>query len=194
MAMDDQMHLHDGERLLVNLRASSTTLLVACVRAIIDAAVVTVILSIPAFLIAWFAFDGAPPVYVYVLIAAAAYAMMAFFRYRFWRESCFRVTTERILLHHRRSILSEPMHTIKWNQFQEGFVQRRKPWELLFGVRGICIRHGTADAHHVTCFHALSYATDLKHYLDKVDSAVRQGKIESVKPFVLMPKGLRDNF
>jgi hypothetical protein len=186
------MNLHDGERLLVKLHASPAMLVTGLLRALIDAAVLTVILSIATALLGFFAFDALPAWYVYLALFILAYGVMAYVRWRFWSHSDFVVTTERILLHYRRTLLNEPMHTVKWNQFQEGFVERKKPLEILLGGHGLGIRYGTADAHHVATFPSLPYANDLKHYLDKVDSAVRAGTINDVKPFVLKPRGRRD--
>ena len=192
--MDDRAHLHDGERLLAQFQASSPVLFTHLVRAILDALVLGIVLSIIAVASGWFAANSMPAVWVYVLLFLLAYTAMSFYRWWLWKDSSFRVTTDRILLHHRTSLFSEPMNTIKWNQYQESALKHGRIVEMLFGVRGICIRYGTADAHHIACFPAIAYATDVKHYLDKVDSAVRQGKIDEIKPFVRMPKGLRDKF
>lgn len=191
--MSDHGHLHDGEHLLVKLHASPAMLVTGLLRALLDAVVLTIVLSIVTFAIGWLVFATAPAWYVYLLLFILSYALMGYVRWSFWKHSDFIVTTERILLHYRYTLFSGPMHTVKWAQFQEGLVQRKKPLELLFGGHELSIRYGTADAHHIASFPSLPYANDLKHYLDKIDSAVRHGSIAEVKPFVLKPRGRRDD-
>ncbi len=138
-------------------------------------------------------------------------AVLGWLTHHHWKEATFRVTNERILLEYKHGILVHPMMpvaadpaakgkhkakeytlvTIKWNQYQESSLPSAGIINSLFGVRPLAIRYGSADGHMIAFFPSLPYAKDLKHYLDKVDSAVRHGHESELKPFILKPKGQR---
>lgn len=108
-----------------------------------------------------------------------------------WRQSLFRITTERIIMQYPVGLFSEFQKTIKWPQYQESYVGRGGFFSLLFGTRMLCIRYGGADGELTMCFPALRHAQDIKHFLDKVDSAVRHKDEQSLRPFVAKPRGKR---
>lgn len=189
--MHERAYLHDQEKLLANMRPSVAHLLVSLLRGLLDALLLAIVLSIIVVLTLWFTTQSYGSIPIYVGIFIVSYAAVALRRYFHWRHASFRVTTDRILLNHHHTLFSHPLHTVKWNQYQESFFGRRTIVDVFFGVRPLCIRYGTADGQMKICFPALRFAEDLKHYLDKVDSAIRGNAISQVQPFVAKPRGQR---
>ncbi len=190
--MDNRDFLHDGETLLCSQRASAALFVRSAVRGLFDGVILGLIVSALIGGIAYFAFNTLLPVWVFVLLFVVSYLIILWKRWQVWKHETFRVTSERLLVPFPAALFHAPLHTIKWSQYQESHVGHRGVLDFFFLSRPLCIRHGTADAHKETCFPSLSYAQDLKHYLDKVDSAVRAGTIATVKPFVAKPRGRRD--
>lgn len=207
--MDDRSHLHDAEVLLCSLRSSPAMLLWLAVRGILDAVIIGAILSVVLFLVSVF-FDVSLGVWMYAVLFVVTYAYVLWQRWRVWNHALFRITSERILLQDPHAFFHSPLRTVKWSQYQESYtghqpqestqrpheshhhVSQRQFFDYFFGSRPICIRYGTADARFEAEFPSLRYAHDVKHYLDKVDSAVRRNDLSSIKPFVAKPKGKRD--
>jgi|GEM_PF-2693748 hypothetical protein len=214
--MEDRSFLHDGERLLCSVCPSISVLLSRLLgRTLIEGGVVGIVLALTISLVQLLE-EFRPSLLSFVVILLGSYALLAFQQWRGWRRSRLRVTSERILLedpptltvhpfisirwvHRRRDRLEEavqfvrePTITIKWPQYQESHVGLRGFWDFLFRARPISVRYGTADAEREACFPALAWASDLKHYLDKVDSAVRNRTIEGLRPFIEKRRGRRD--
>jgi hypothetical protein len=190
--MNDRAHLHDGEVLLASRHASPAVFLVSALRGLLDALIVGAILCGLVFAALYWGFQTLPSVIIYPVVFLVTYGFIIFLRWRVWKHSLFRVTTERILLHVPVGLFHSPLFTIKWPQYQESHVGHRNFFDLFFFSRPLQIRHGTADAHLHNTFPSLTYAEDLKHYLDKVDSAVRKNETAALKPFVARPRGKRD--
>ncbi|TSC58270.1 MAG: hypothetical protein Greene041619_701 [Candidatus Peregrinibacteria bacterium Greene0416_19] len=189
--MDDRRFLHEGETLLCTIRPSAGNLCLSLLQGVFDALIGGIGLSVILFVIA--AMNGwNVALWVYGLLLLIAYVIVLILRIRLWRHSSFRVTTERILMTSYPGLFLKRSPTIKWNQYQESHVGRRNAFDLLFASRPLCIRHGTPDAHVEACFPSLRYASDLKHYLDKVDSAVRKKEVATLRPFIAKPRGRRD--
>ena len=150
------------------------------------------------------------------LLGCAVAAVVGWSRVRAWQRAELRVTTDRLLLQYPSALLypsrmnvrwvsrtggmmryiTQPFGTgtltVKWSQFQEAQVARPSLLDLFWRTRPLLLRYGSADAEREVVFPSLPYASDLKHYLDKVDSAVRSGQAEHLRSFVLKPKGQRD--
>ncbi len=185
--MEERSFLHDGETLLVHLRPAGSVYVVDVCKGLLEGAVVGSLIAA----ILWFTILPSVPVNIGIVVVLSILAAVR--RYRHLKHSSFRVTTERILILHHHSLFKEPLKTIRWDQYQESLVDRRTVLDILFGVRPITIRHGNADSKDFSHFPAVSYAEDLKHYLDKAYSLVRSGKAVELKPFILKPRGKRDN-
>lgn len=187
-----ERYLHEGETLLCARRSSPAVLIIAIVRAVFEgliaAAVVCVALAI-AFLLA---FESTLEIWMYAAVFLICMALALYQRIHIWREAEFRVTTERILVADPTAFFHSPLLTIKWPQFQECEVDHRHFLDLFFLARPLKIRFGTADARHEGKFPSLRYAEDIKHYLDKVDAAIRNGDVQNLRPFVAKPRGKRD--
>jgi Zn-dependent protease with chaperone function len=137
---------------------------------------------------------GAPLSYwIYGTIIVLFVAAVLYKRVSIWREATFRVTTERILISNPFAFFHAPLITIKWPQYQECEVDHRHFFDIFFLARPLKIRYGTADARYEAHFPSLRYAEDLKHYIDKVDAAIRNRDTSSLKPFVAKPRGKRDS-
>ncbi|MBI1812475.1 hypothetical protein HYR82_01705 [Candidatus Peregrinibacteria bacterium] len=192
--MEDRRFLHEGERLLASLRPSAANLVVDLIRGLLDTFLISLVLLVILTVIWWFSFAASPLLFVMALLVFIVLFAVSYRRWRLWLHATFRVTTERILLQHHASLFASRLTTIKWPQYQESFIERPTILDLLFRARPIGIRYGTADAQLKTSFPSLRYATDLKHYLDKVDSAARKGHMDeqSLRPFVAKPRGRRD--
>jgi hypothetical protein len=190
--MNDQVHLHEGERLLCSAHSSGALLLRLLLRAVLDGVVFGALASALLFIGWWF--SGLDPVALWVLLFCpiAAFAVSAVLRYRRWHESGMRVTTERILIETPTGAFGMFHATIKWSQYQESHVERATPLDVFFRSRSLDIRYGSADALRHAHVPSLRMATDLKHYLDKVDATLRQGKADELRPFVAKPRGERD--
>lgn len=208
--MENRTNLHDYERLLCAIRPSPAALL----RALLRATVLGILFAIPVFLMGWlllfavgfgsygilaFAPAIVPPVLCWWHAAEA------------WHRSSLRLTSERILLEYKKGIAVQPvlsssllsdksvqkkarpfsLVTIKWTQYQESTVPSPGLLDVLCGSRSLAIRYGSADGQVTALFPSLPFARDLKHYLDKVDAAVRTGKADEVREFILKPKGQR---
>jgi hypothetical protein len=189
--MDERSFLYDGERLLCNMRASPALLCRSLARAALDAlligAAINIVLIAAAFALGW---TVSP--WVFALPVILGYGVAATFRWRVWKHARFRVTTDRILVQTPTSFLHPHLTTIKWSQYQESYAGHRGVLDILFRSRGICFRYGTADGNNQICFPSITFAQDLKHYLDKVDSAVRKNAADTVQAFVLKKRGKRD--
>jgi len=208
--MDGREYLHDGELLYVQLHPTKAALIAQLTRFVCLTAAVGIAVAI----LLWFGLTAAG-IRVHPLWLAPLPLVLAFLSgwvtHGHWRAARFRVTNERILLEYKDGILVHPMMpvasdpktakrkpkayslvTIKWNQYQESSLPAGSLIDTLIGARPLAIRYGSADGHMIAFFPSLPFAKDLKHYLDKVDSAVRRGQEAEVKPFVLKPRGQRD--
>ena len=184
--MDDRNFLHDGETLLVNLRPAGSVYVVDFFKGLLEGFVVGAVVIFPV----WY-FAQMAPLLAYAAILLSC-VLMIYRRMRHLKHSSFRVTTERILMLHHHSLFKEPLKTIRWDQYQESFVDRRSILDILFGVRPITIRYGNPDSKDFWHFPAVPFAEDLKHYLDKAYSLVRSGKSTELRPFILKARGKRD--
>ncbi len=189
--MNDRAYLHDGEILLASQHASVSGLIHGVLRGLIEGLFFGAIVGIAAVL-GLTALGGDFGVWLGGALAVLAVVIVIAQRVRLWKHTTLRITSERILVPEVGSLLHPPLHTIKWPQYQESHTGHRHGLDALFLSKTLCIRYGTADAHKEVCFPSLRFAGDLKHFLDKVDSAVRRGDVDSVKPFVAKRKGKRD--
>jgi hypothetical protein len=191
--MDDRLHLHDGERLLLSMKPASSRLIVALLRGLLEGMIFALVIAGIIQLIGMLIAEDGIPWIVHIIVGLLIVAGILYRRFVLWRKSDFRVTTERILPHYYSSLFfGHPHHTIKWSQYQESYTQMGSIFDMFFGARTLCIRYGTADAKVTLSFPSLSFANDIKHYLDKVDSAVRKQQEAQLKPFVAAPRGRRD--
>ncbi len=190
--MDSHSHLYDSEQLLLSMHPGVALLVHGMLQAVVDAAVVTIVLALALVVSLWFSFEVLPPWYAYALIFVVAYGLIAWRKKALWSKASLRLTNDRILMQSPKRFGMESIKTIKWSQYQESFTEKGGILNALFGAKRLCVRYGTADAHRLTCFPSVGYAVDIKHYMDKVDSAVRAGKIGEIRPFVAKPKGRRD--
>lgn len=193
--MDDRRFLHDQERLLGAFHPSLGSLIVEMVIGFFESIVASAILLAIIIGATWASTGAVPALWIDIVVVVLIALGILYRRYSLWSHSSFRVTTERILLQHHSSLFSSHLTTVKWPQYQESEFGPLNPLDIIFRARTLCIRYGTADAHLKTCFPSLAYAKDLKHYLDKVDSAFRGGPqaIAQVQPFVMKPRGQRDS-
>lgn len=185
-------YLHEGERLLCSRRSSPAVLIVSLLRGLLETLITGAILSVAIAITLLFAFATTLALWMYAAIFLVCLAGIVFQRVAIWREATLRVTTERILIANPMAFFHAPLTTVKWPQYQESEVDHRGPLDLLFLARPIRIRYGTADARYEAKYPSLRYAEDLKHYLDKVDAAVRRHDLATLRPFVARPRGKRD--
>ena len=185
--MDEHIHLHEGEHLLLMVHPSIAYFLRGIIRSLIDGILAAVVLTLLVVVLLQFAF-----LLTFFTIWLIATSFLVFLRYRHWRHSLLRVTTERILLQHAASFFSLPLRTIKWSQYQESALGHRSILDIPFRVRSLVIRYGAADSKLYLSFPAVPLAHDIKHFLDKIDSAVRRGQTAGLKPFEFKPRGERD--
>ncbi len=188
-----ERYLHESEILLASRRSSPAVLIVGVFRSLLEGGIAGVLLSIVLSVIGAFAF--ATPVlllWVYLLIITCSIGLTFLQHVRIWHGARFRVTTERILVANPFAFFHAPLTTVKWPQYQESEIGHRQSLDVFFLARPVKIRYGTADARYEAMFPSLRYAEDLKHYLDKVDAAVRRNDIASLRPFVARPRGKRD--
>ena len=188
--MNDR-YLHEGELLLCDRRSSPAMLILVLLRGLTDAIIVSAVCCV-AILVASLMLSSSVALWLYVTLSLLIFILIEYQRFRRWNHSMMRVTTERILIENPRSFFHSPMHTIKWLQYQECEVDHRSFLDIFFLARPLRFRYGTADARYEATFPSLRYAEDLKHYLDKVDAAVRRNDVSSLKPFVAKPRGKRD--
>ncbi len=184
--MDDRSYLHDGETLLVNMRPAASVYVVDIFKGILEGIVIGGLLS------GIFWFTVFPSLWLALNIIVLVCVPTIWRHMHHLNHSSFRVTTERILLLHHHSLFKEPLKTIRWDQYQESMVGHRNILDILFGARPITIRYGNADSKDFAHFPSVPFAEDLKHYLDKAYSLVKAGKASELKPFVLKPRGKRD--
>ena len=192
--MDDSLHLHEGERLLVSLRPSVALYIRGLVFGLLDALMIGFILFIMSFGIgaALGGMELGQGITLFVICYLVSYALVAFIRFKRWKTASFRVTTDRILMQYSETLFSTPLKTIKWGQYQESVLAKRRLFDLLFGARSLGIRNGNADSQYYSYFPSLKWGTDLKHYLDKADSTIRKGQANTLNPFVFKTRGKRD--
>jgi hypothetical protein len=184
MEQNFQEFLHTNERLLCNLRASPSALIMRMLRGVVDALLSTLVVSAGVYFLYYIVFGELPGLWLPIVILILSLAFCVYRKYHTWSNCVFRVTTDRILIDIHNSMFSHPIHTIKWSQYQESYLNHRNMFDYFFNSRPICIRFGFPDSNTKSCFLSVEYAQDLKHYLDKVDSAYRAGKIADIPGFV----------
>jgi hypothetical protein len=214
--MTEHSHLHENEQLLAELRPGWSVLASALIGAILQALVVAIVVSTVVVLGMSVAGGSVSWPVVFSMSALFIAAALGWLQFRAWKHAHLRITTDRLLFHYGKTLFSrsrllvsymrrtgdhiehtsQPSEhatvTVKWPQYQESHAGRPKLMDVFAGARPLSVRYGTADTEREVCFPGLSFAQDLKHYLDKVDSAVRHGKTEALRPFVLKPSGQRD--
>ncbi len=184
-------YLHEGETLLCDRRSSPAMLILVLLRGLADAVFVSIFCAI-AMLILSVMLSTTVLWWLLIALSLLILLLIEYQRVSRWKHATFRVTTERILIDNPRTFFHAPMNTVKWPQYQECEADHRQFLDVLFFARPLKIRYGTADALHEAKFPSLTYAEDLKHYLDKVDAAIRRQDIASIKPFVAKGRGRRD--
>lgn len=187
-----EKYLHEGETLLCSRRSSLAVLILIVLRGVFETLIVGAIISVALAVTFILALETTLVLWMYIAIFVACLVVILFQRISIWREAEFRVTTERILISNPRAFFHAPLVTVKWPQYQECEVDHRGLLDVFFFARPIKIRYGTADARYEAKFPSLRYAEDIKHYLDKVDAAVRRNDLASLRPFVAKPRGKRD--
>lgn len=175
------------------MRPSIGALLSSLALGMLDAAAIAAALTailIAVFSVARFAFSLS--IAVTAALFVLSYCGVAIYRMQGWRRASMRVTTERILLQSPGGLLARPLITIKWARYQESALARAKPLDLLLRTRTLVVRYGTAGGEREARYNALPMGRDIKHFLDKVDAAVRQGTQAQLRPFIAKPRGQRD--
>lgn len=190
--MDDRSYLHDGERLLLKMSPGVPVLVRGIARAFVEALVGGVIFTLIVLGGFWMAFDIFLPWQIGIGVALVLFGGLSWLRRSLWKQAALRVTNDRILLQEPGPFSLKSMKTVKWSQYQESATKKGGLLEMTFGVKHLIVRYGTADAQRSAMFPGLPFATDIKHFLDKVDSAVRDGKAAELKTFVAKPRGKRD--
>ncbi len=190
--MDDRSYLHDGERLLLKMGPGLPVLIRGIGRAVVESVVAGLFLTIVLLGGFWLVFDTVLPWQIGIGLAVIVFGALVWYRVALWKKAALRVTNDRILLQEPGPFSLKSMKTVKWSQYQESATKKGGLLEMAFGVKHIIVRYGTADAQRSASFPGLKYATDIKHFLDKVDSAVRTGTVNDVKVFVAKPRGKRD--
>ena len=185
-------YLHEGETLLCSRRSSPAVLIMSILRTLLETLIVGAILNVVLAITLLIGFSTSMALWMYVSVFAVCFALILFQHVSIWHEAVFRVTTERILIANPQAFFHAPLTTIKWPQYQECEIDHRHFLDIFFFARPLKIRYGTADARYEAKFPSLRYAEDLKHYLDKVDAAIRKNDTTSLRPFVAMPRGKRD--
>lgn len=190
--MDERAYLHDGERLLHAAHPAKSVLIGWTIQGVLTAAIATAALT-PALVGALSLVDVSVPWWIIAPVFAALtlYVFVGGARAK-WNKTLLRITTERILLTYPKSPFSYHQKTIKWNQFQESSTGSAGFLQMFGKAKLLKIRYGSQDAPLLAVFPAIPHAQDVKHYLDKVDSAVRRNALDEVKAFVAKPKGQRD--
>jgi hypothetical protein len=190
--MDVHAHLHDGERLLHATHPTRSVLVGWIVQSVATALLVTAGLTIAAVIVGnAISVNVSPWIVAPVLFLASLYLFIRSAQKRY-RKTLLRITTERILLVYPKSPFSFHQKTIKWNQFQESVTGKGGIFQIFSKAKVLKIRYGSPDAPLIATFPPIRRAQDVKHYLDKVDSAVRHNTIDETKAFVDKPKGHRD--
>lgn len=212
--MTDGVHLHEHERLLADLHPAWSVLVAGLLQSLMAAVTAGVVLGTAIMALLAAAGMGWMPWIIVVCVLCAA-AFFGWRRYVAWQAASLRVTTDRLLFTYPKSlgsrsrltvrwarkagdkleVKSQPSDsstvTVKWSQYQESMAVRPQFFDVFCGARGLSVRYGSADAEREVCFPGIPFAQDLKHYLDKIESAVRQGSVKDIRGFVLKKRGER---
>jgi hypothetical protein len=190
--MSERSFLLDSEQLLCDMRSTPAVLAQSFLRGLLDTLVIGI--AVAALLYGGFyALGWSVPLWLPIACVVIAYGVVAWRRWEMWKHATLQITSERILLHTPGTLFHVPLRTIKWSQYQESYVGHRTFLDFFFRSRSLHIRFGTADAPREFHFPSLRYAEDLKHYLDKIDAAIRHNDAAAVRPFVAKPRGKRDS-
>lgn len=188
--MEERQYLHDAECVLCALRPSAGWLCLGLLRCFGYAA----LLGVSAYIVVnlLLSLAGTAPVgfsmlSLFLFLAGLLFTLRCI---ALWRRAVFRVTTDRILLSPPQVFFHAPLRTVKWAQYQESRVSHGTVFDLLFHARPLLIRYGSGEEDQFS-YPSLPCARDLKHYLDKVDSALKGGRSAELKPFVLKKRGER---
>jgi len=184
--MDSHHHLFDGEELLCEIQPSRWMLASSFFVGFVSLSVVTVLASFITQVLV-----GEVVPFFFVAGFGLAYGAFCFLKWKVWQHASFRITNKRILLLHPGGLIpkSSPK-AIKWDRYQESAL-RSNIIHKVIRANTLDIYYGTAGAERQTSYPFLPFAEDLKHYLDKVDNAVREGAVQEVKPFVAKARGQR---
>lgn len=182
--MEERQYLHDAERVLCALRPSAGWLLLGLLRCLGYALLLGI--SSYVFVNLLLSIFGTTPVGFPVLFLFLLFAgfLLTLRCIALWRVAVFRVTTDRILLSPPQVFFRAPLRTVKWAQYQESRVGHGTVFDFLVHARPLLIRYGSGEEDQFS-YPSLPCARDLKHYLDKVDSALKGGRSAELKPFVL---------
>jgi hypothetical protein len=188
--MHDNLHLADHETLLLSAKPSISVVITEAILGLFEGVVLGLLvwflgtLAVSSGENEWFKAIPAT-------LAALVFLGACVRRIKASRHTVFTVTSDRILALTHDKIFFHKLHTLKWNQYQECTVGRPGPLDVFSSARALSIRYGNADSKlflHVT---PIAYASDVKHYLDKIDGLIRRNSLSEVRPFIAKPKGKR---
>ena len=188
--MHDNLHLADHETLLLSVKPSVSVLITEAILGLFEG----MVLGLLVWFLGTIAADGSENIFLTAMpgFLAALVVIGAFVRrVRSARHTVFTVTSDRILALTHDKIFFHKLHTLKWNQYQECTVGRPGPLDFVSSARPLSIRYGNADSKlflHVT---PIAYASDVKHFLDKIDGLIRRNSLAEVRPFIAKPRGKR---
>lgn len=133
-----------------------------------------------------------PGIGIALLCIAAAIAV----RFHGWHAIQITITTQRILFQgHASGAFPSPFRTrtetVRWDHYQESIFSGGL-FSSLLNIGTLTIRYGTADGGHSLRIPMLPWASDLKHYCDKIHS-LRSAQIpDSAWPgFITAARGKR---
>ncbi|MBP9773905.1 MAG: hypothetical protein KBD00_04740 [Candidatus Peribacteraceae bacterium] len=189
--MSEHSHLHDQERLLASIGPSKSALVADIVSGLFDGFIIGVVIAAGINILL---FTQSISLNIFSIVIPLILPMIfnAFWKHKLWKKARFRITTERILMQDAGRFKMKSLLTIKWPQYQESWNKRLSWIDYVTGAKSIGIRYGNADSQLRAVFPSAVWATDIKHYLDKVDAAFRHNQMETIKPFVEKAYGKRD--
>lgn len=181
----------DDERILYRTRRSLRGLLVRLFEGFWEGSIVGFLLAL--FVSgAWVSLVGGGALIAGLLTILITEAAFLYRRYSIWKRTTFTITSECILIHLYETTFRDATHTVAWRTFQESEYTGGL-WDHLFNTGKITIRYGTEAAQRVVSIWPIPYALDLKHYLDKINTLVKQQVRGSELPLFVPPqKGKSD--
>lgn len=185
--MDVRKHLHDGEVLLYATRSSVAHLLWLWLRSLPLALVLIAVGIVGLALLN----GGVPAAWSVLAVSLFGLALPLWLQWRVWAQGLLRITTDRIVIDMPEGWWHPHTRTIKWGQYQESETGKGHLLGTLFGAKSLHIRFGSADSHDHVRFPYVYMASDLKHYLDKIDRQVRMRDFSQIRAFVPKKKGKR---
>jgi membrane protein YdbS with pleckstrin-like domain len=186
--MPSHPHIQAAERTLYRTKRSLSVLGMMLFKSVWQGAIGGIFFG----LIAVAVISGEFSVPIFSVVMILTILALSYRRQVIWKETTLTITTQRILYHRYDSLFKSSTHTINWDRYQDS-TYTAGALDRATNTGELTIHFGTAGAERTLEITKLTWAQDLKHYLDKIHNlkVMKQADI-NLPFFVPAKKGRRD--